>query len=263
MTTETPTKLTPLQQQVLASFEEHGPMTDQQLVERTGIGMRTASPRRRQLADDGLLEVVGRATTQSGRTAQVWGLVPEERIAEVREAASKRDPRRLPVTKLPLATKLEMVRQLLDDPETHEAVQHQNGRAWRKVRGRNRDRKGQREHERRELNRMLREQQQDQTGLVDFLKTKRNLLDVAEAMRGTSEFLQEEMRHRSEDGYLRIPMRHWPEVADHLDDLEELAREAREAIDNVMGRLGDDVIDAEAIVISDLELLEGRNDSVD
>ena len=123
------------------------------------------------------------------------------------------------MTELPLDKKLEWVRQLLDDPETHEAITRQNGRAWRKVRGRNRDRKGQREHERRELNRMLKEEQRDQTGLMDFLKTKRNLLDVTEAMRGTSEFLQEEMRHRQETGELRIPIGQWPEVVDLLEVL--------------------------------------------
>lgn len=263
MSTPAPIELAAGQEQVLAAFREHGPMTDQVLVERSGISMQTASPCRRKLADLGLLEVVGEAPTRSGRKAKVWSLVPDDRIEEVRERNRKRDPRRKPVTDLPLNKKLEWVRQLLDDPETHEAIKHQNGRAWRKVRGRNRDRKGQREHERRELNRILKEEQRDQTGLLDFLKTKRNLLDVTEAMRGTSEFLQEEMRHRQETGELRIPIEQWPEVVDLLEDLEDLATAARASIDNVMGRLGDDVIDAEAILIEELELPEGDVDVVD
>src|SRR5262249_7604028 len=147
--------------------------------------------------------------------------------------------------------------------ETNEAIHHQNGRAWRKVRGRARDRKGQREHERRELNRQLKEAQKDPTGLVDFLKAKRNLLDVMEAMRGTSAFVQEEMDNRRNNGWVRIPTEYWPEVQDLLVDFEDLAREARESIDEVMGRLGDDVIEGFAIEVGDLELIEGGAGQVD
>lgn len=256
--TDTPKKLSDTEERVLATFREHGPMTDQQLVEHSGIDMRTASPRRRKLADLGLLEEDGTAPTRSGRMAKVWAVVPDHRVADVREAAKRRDPRRLAVTKLPLDKRLELVRQLLDDPETNEAIHHQNGRAWRKVRGRARDRKGQREHERRELNRLLKEAQKDPSGLVDFLKAKRNLLDVMEAIRGTSEFVQEEMNNRRNNGYVRIPTAYWPEVQDLLVDLEDLARDARESIDDVMGRLGDDVIEGVAIEIGDLELTEGE-----
>ncbi len=150
MTTDPTKPLSPVQRQVLAAFHEHGAMTDEELVERSGIRLRTASPRRRALADLGLLEIVGTKPTGSGRKAKVWGLVPQDRIAAVREAAQQRDPRRLPVTKLPLKRKLEIVRQLLDDEETNSAILEQRGRAWRKARGRTRDRKSIREHERRE-----------------------------------------------------------------------------------------------------------------
>jgi hypothetical protein len=256
-------KLSNTQERVLAAFLEHGPMNDEILVERTGINMRTASPRRRSLADLGLLEEVGKAPTRSGRMAVVWAPVSEDRVAEVRDLAAKRDPRRQPVTSLPLEKKLQLVRELLDDAETNEAVQKQNGRAWRKVRARNRDRTGQREHERREMNRLLKEAQKDPTGLVDFLKAKRNLLDVMEAMRGTSEFLKEEMENRRHNGHVRIPTEYWPDVQDLLVDLEELGRDAREAIDDVMGRLGDDVIEGYAIEVGELELTEGETVAVD
>jgi hypothetical protein len=260
MTTNASKPLSPVEQQVFDAFVEHGPMTDEQLVERSGVGMRTASPRRRILADRGYLEEVGTGTTRSGRKAKVWGVVPVERVAEVAEAASQRDPRRRPVTKLPLQKKMELVRQLLDDEETNAAILEQRGRAWRRVRGRTRDRKSIREHERREILRQLREQEKDPTGLVDFLKTKRNLLDVIEAMRGTTEFVKEEMRIRGEYGMLRIPPGYWPEVQDLLGDLEDMGREASQAIDAVLGRLGDDVIEGDAIVVSELELPEGAAD---
>ena len=71
------------------------------------------------------------------------------------------------------------------------------------------------------------------------------------------------MRHRQETGELRIPIGQWPEVVDLLEDLEDLATAARASIDVVMGRLGDDVIDAEAILIEELELAEGDVDVVD
>lgn len=68
---------------------------------------------------------------------------------------------------------------------------------------------------------------------------------------------KEEMRNRLETGHVRIPLSQWPEVVDLLEDLEELAADARQSIDAVMGRLGDDIIDGDAIVIEELELPEG------
>ena len=76
MSTHAPIELAAGQEQVLAAFRAHGPMTDQVLVDRSGISMQTASPCRRKLADFGLLEVVGEAPTRSGRKAKFWPWFP-------------------------------------------------------------------------------------------------------------------------------------------------------------------------------------------
>jgi len=248
--------LSATEQAVLDVLQEHGPMTDEVLVERSGIGMRSASPRRGALVRRGLVEEVGRAATKAGRSAKTWGVVPPERVEAARAAATKKGPRRLPVTEYPFEERLEIMRQLLDDPHLNDALKNQNGRAWRKVRGRARDRRGEREHERREINRQLKNIEKDPSGLTDFLKVKRNLLDVTEAMRATSEFLQEEMATHAETGNFRIPFSYWPEIADLLEDLEDLGAEARRSIDRVLGRLGDDVIEGVAFVLRDNDLLE-------
>src|SRR4051812_40566394 len=78
---------------VLDAFEQHGSMTDEELTAAMGGDVRSLSPRRRELADLGYLESVEKRKTSRGRDAAVWRLVPPERIAEVRERMTKREPR--------------------------------------------------------------------------------------------------------------------------------------------------------------------------
>ena len=58
---------------ILAALATHGPMTDEQIVERTGLGANTARPRRVELVRAGLLKVVGEGRTAGGHRAAAWG----------------------------------------------------------------------------------------------------------------------------------------------------------------------------------------------
>lgn len=47
-------------------------LTDEQIVSVTGLAPNTARPRRKELADGGLIEAIGTRLTVSGCRAQVW-----------------------------------------------------------------------------------------------------------------------------------------------------------------------------------------------
>lgn len=251
-------KIKPSEFNVLEAFRQHGPMTDARLEEVTGLSVRSVSPRRRELADKGFLEIVGEDTTPSGRKAKVWGVVPEERIEAVREVNKTRTPRKKDITKLPLETKLLIVRQLLDDPAVNAAAREQHGRAWSKVRGRVEDRRSQRERERRELNAQVREAERKGSPIVEFLKLKRLVKDATETVRAVDQFIDEDLERRQDSQGMHIPVPHWPEVADSLTDLGGVVENTLESIRDVMGVLGDDVIEAVAIDLDEiLELPAG------
>ncbi len=72
---QTATKKDSDKQTILAALERHGPLTDEQLVERTGIGANTVRPRRVELVRDGLVQAVGEGRTASGKRAVTWGRV--------------------------------------------------------------------------------------------------------------------------------------------------------------------------------------------
>jgi len=58
---------------ILAALAKHGPMTDEQIVERTGLGANTARPRRVELVRAGLVVAVGEGRTAGGNRAVTWG----------------------------------------------------------------------------------------------------------------------------------------------------------------------------------------------
>jgi predicted ArsR family transcriptional regulator len=60
---------------IIAALELHGPLTDEQIVERTGIGANTVRPRRVELVREGLVQAVGEGRTVSGKRAVTWGRV--------------------------------------------------------------------------------------------------------------------------------------------------------------------------------------------
>ena len=60
---------------ILAALDQHGPLTDEQIVERTGIGANTVRPRRVELVREGIVQAVGEGRTVSGKRAVTWGRV--------------------------------------------------------------------------------------------------------------------------------------------------------------------------------------------
>jgi hypothetical protein len=243
---------------VYEAFRAHGPMTDEQLAEKTEISVRSVSPRRSDLHKLGLVVEVAKATTSAGRTAKVWGLVPPERVEEVRAAVEEKGPRVRDIRKLKLDKKLEIVRQLLEDDEVNDAVLNQKGRAWRRVRGRARDEKGERERQRREFHAQLREAERTGAPLVEFFKVKRNLITAEERVRAVRNLVREELDRREAYEPMQIPMANWPDVKDLLTDLADIANTTVESIRDAMGDLGDEVIEGRAIDLQELyELPEG------
>ena len=60
---------------ILAALAQHGPLTDEQIVARTGLGANTARPRRVELVRAGLVVAVGEGRTAGGHRATAWGRV--------------------------------------------------------------------------------------------------------------------------------------------------------------------------------------------
>lgn len=60
-------------EKILAALAKHGPLTDEQIVERTGLGANTARPRRVELVRAGLVVAVGEGRTAGGHRAATWG----------------------------------------------------------------------------------------------------------------------------------------------------------------------------------------------
>lgn len=61
-----------LREQVFACIVVHGPVTDEQIAELTGLAPNTARPRRVELMDAGRIRAEGTLTTHSGRKARAW-----------------------------------------------------------------------------------------------------------------------------------------------------------------------------------------------
>ena len=61
---------------ILAALVRYGPMTGQEICERTGIIGDTMRPRRRELLKRGLIRQTGeKRKTKAGRDAEVWEAV--------------------------------------------------------------------------------------------------------------------------------------------------------------------------------------------
>lgn len=60
-------------QQVLDALRKHGPMTDTQIAERTGINENTSRPRRIELCRNGQVKAVGKFENANGNQATLWG----------------------------------------------------------------------------------------------------------------------------------------------------------------------------------------------
>lgn len=248
---------------VYDTFLTHGPMTDDDLAQKSGIPKPTSSPRRGDLVKLGLLEATGKVTTPRGSKATLWALVPPERVVAARAAADARGPRTRPVTDYPLDVRLEIVRQLLDMDDLNEAIRDSaHGRAWSRVRGRANDRRGERNKEIRENAARIREAEERGAPIAEYFKLRRILLQSSDRVDAVIRLVNEELDHQRAYGQ-RIPIGAWPDVADLLNDLARRCDDANAKVRTVMGDLGDDVIEAEAIEIDDIDLLLPEGDAVD
>jgi hypothetical protein len=248
---------------VYDTFVAHGPMTDDELAARSGIPKPTSSPRRGDLVKLGLVEASGKVTTARGTRATLWALVPPDRVAAARAMADARGPRTRPVTDYPLAVRLEIVRQLLDMDDLNDAIRDSaHGRAWSRVRGRANDRRGERNRELRDNAARLREAEERGAPIAEFFKLRRILLQSSDRVDAAIRLVNDELERRYSYGQ-QIPVGAWPGVADLLNDLARRCDDANAKIRQVMGDLGDDVIDAEVIEIEDLMLPEGDSGEAD
>jgi predicted ArsR family transcriptional regulator len=62
-------------EKILVALAKHGPLTDEEIVERTGLGANTARPRRVELVRAGLVVAVGEGRTAGGHRASTWGVI--------------------------------------------------------------------------------------------------------------------------------------------------------------------------------------------
>lgn len=243
---------------VFEAFRAHGEMTDDELVARTGMKKGTASPRRNDLVRLGLIEAVGQRMTDSGGKATVWGPVPPDRVAETRDRARAKPRRRLPYAKYPLEQRLDAVRQLLDMDDVNEAMRDRHGRAWSRTRGRAKDRRGDLERERREAEAIIRRGSPN----AEFYKLRRNLIRANEGVRAVRRLVEDELERRTTLEGLHIPVAQWPAVVDLLDDLGEIVNDTTHQIRDVMGVLGDDVIEGTVVDLDELlSLNEGDREA--
>jgi DNA-binding Lrp family transcriptional regulator len=248
-------KLRPAQSAVLKAFQDHGPDSDAAIAKQLGMSGNTFRPRRRELADLGLLEKVGTVSTPGGRQAAVWGAVPPERIAAAKAAAVARKPRRKSIQDQPLDWKLETVRQLLADDEVNSAIRDNHGKAWSRARGRARQTH---DRDRRELKEQMAQAERDGSAFLDFLKAKSNLLRAMEMIRAIDRVAGDELERRDNFRHLSIPEEHWPEISDLLSEIDDAVQATLAHIREIFGDMGPDVIDVEAIEMDDdfIELTE-------
>jgi urease gamma subunit len=256
--TESPPNLRPQQAAIYEAFRTHGaPATDAEIAAVTGISGNSFRPRRRELADLGLLEKAGTRPTGRGREVTLWMAVEDpERVEELRAKAQQRQPRRKQLRELPFEMRLAAVNELLKDDDLNSALLNQQGRSWSRARGRARGARREHEREMREVKAKLAEEERDRSTLVDFLKAKRNLLKTVEVVRSVEEFVREDLQRRAEGKQTRIPPQHWAEVADLLADAAAAASDAEKLVRDQLG-LVDDVIDVNAHEVVELvELTE-------
>jgi predicted transcriptional regulator len=253
--------LSPMKRAVYDAFVEHGPMTDDELVENSRIKKATSSPRRSDLVKLGLVESVGKVDTPGGSKATRWALVPPERIAEARAQATEKGPRRRPISSYPLDIRLELTRQLLDMNDVNDAIaERAHGRAWSRVRGRKNDRRGERNRELRENDALLKEAQERGSPKAEYYKLRRILIQSNERVLAVSRLVADELE-RGSTFEQAIPIGAWPDVADLLNDLARVCDDTNAQIRKVMGDLGDDVIDGSVVEIDDFILPEGDGEA--
>ncbi len=263
MVDEIVAKLSPAKRAVYAAFVAHGPMTDDELAAKSNIKKATSSPRRGDLVKLGLVEAIGKVDTASGQKATKWALVPADRIAAARVKASQQGPRRRPISEYPLDVRLDVVRRLLDMDDVNDAIRESaHGRAWSRVRGRANDRRGERNQQIRENEANVKEAEERGAPVAEYFKLRRILMQSSDRVLAVRRLVNDELERRSV-GQQAIPIGAWPDVADLLTDLARACDDTNARIREVMGDLGDDVIEGTVVDIDDFMLTEGESGEAD
>ncbi len=248
-------KLSPVLRELYDTYAEHGGLSDRQIAELTGRPGGSVSPGRLRLQKLGLVEQVDTRTSAFGKPEATFGIVPPERVDEVRNQTARRRPRLKRIEHYSVEARKMMVRALLREDAVNEAVMEEQGRSWRRARGRAQEETAARERERRERKRDVEEAEKEGSYLTDFLKVKRNLKDSTEVVRKTLDFVNEDTSSRNEIGMPLIPVAFWPEVLGYLQDHLTMTKSTFDALNKML--YGDpEIADAEVVDGEVLELLE-------
>ncbi len=255
--------LSPSKRAVYDAFVSFGPMTDDELATNSDIKKATSSPRRGDLVKLGLVEAIGKVDTPNGTKAIKWALVPADRVAAARDKATRMGPRKRPISDYPLDVRLEIARQLLDMDDVNDAIRERaHGRAWSRVRGRANDRRGERNRDLRENDAALREAEERGSPVAEYFKLRRILMQSSERVMAVGRLVSDELERRTA-GQRAIPARAWPDVADLLNDLARGCDDTNAQIREVMGDVGDDVIEGHVVEIDEFMLAEGNDGEAD
>lgn len=201
---------------VFDAVRDHGPLTDNELVEILNASRSTVIPRRSDLVHEGLVRGAGSRPSAAGKgRATIFEVVPAEEVESARKVAEARGPRRLDVKKWPFDDKVRVARALLRDPEVNEAIRTAAEPGSRRARARARQ---EIERGRRERAEQIRREQEEQGEFVSFLKARDHLKRNVEAIREVDIFLRRE-QERDEAGLsLQIPAWGWTHVLELLDE---------------------------------------------
>lgn len=242
------------QRPIYEALRDFGPQTDEQIQRRLGKPANKVCPRRLELVKMGLVEEVGIGATSTGNKAKLWNIVPPERIVEAKELAAGRKERRKTILEAPLEDQVKAVQLLLRDDRVNAALMNLQGRAGERARGRARSERSAVERERREIREQIKDAEREQAAILHFLKLKRNLKDTEQVIRAVTAFIDADLRRARDYGEPLIPAGHWPDVRAHLSDVIDIATDTRDRLDVVTGESDADVIDVEAVEITELAM---------
>jgi predicted transcriptional regulator len=249
-------KLRPTQRPLYEALAEHGPMTDEQLQHHLDQPANKVCPRRLDLVNLGLVEQAGVASTTTGRRAKLWKVVPAERVADARQVAAARAPRRRTVLEASVEEKVKVVQALLKVDEVNTRLLQLQGRSAERARGRARGMRSQAERERRERKARIEEAERAQSPLLHVLKALRNVKNSEEVVRSVREFVDLDLEQRRLYDAPLIPPQQEDELRSALSDLVDLAQDARAALDGASNE-EHDIIEGDAVEISELVLPDG------
>jgi hypothetical protein len=96
--------------------------------------------------------------------------------------------------------------------------------------------------------------------MAEYFKLRRILMQSSERVLAVGRLVADELDRR-DAGRQAIPAGAWPDVADLLNDLARVCDESNAQIRDVMGNVGDDVIEGTVVEIDDFMLPEGDGEA--